>query len=116
MSGGGGGTPIRPSKPSGPGGGEENGGVDCTKIKFNTNLKSPNPDVIQNLEEGDVLAVQVDNGGPLIAVHATGTAGSITHYRFSDIKKCIIDGYTFLAEVTEISGGNCEVSVYSFNQ
>ncbi|MEX2411901.1 MAG: hypothetical protein WD607_11150 [Candidatus Paceibacterota bacterium] len=86
---------------------------DCSEISFQTNLSSPDPDVLEEVTSGDILSISLaSKSGPLVAVHEKGTVGSISHYLFKDIIDCIEAEHTFEAKVLSISSGNCQISVY----
>lgn len=116
MGGGGGGSsynPIDKPKADLSSNDPDTGSPDCSNISFQTNLSSPDPDVVEELSNGDILKISLSTkSGPLIAVHDSGIVGSISHYLFKDLKDCIEAGHTFEAKVLSISSGNCQISVY----
>lgn len=116
MGGGGGGSsynPIDKPKTDLSSNDSDTGSPDCSEISFQTNLSSPDPDILEEVSNGDILSVSLtSDSGPLVAVHEKGTVGSISHYLFKDIKDCIEAGHTFEAKVLSISSGNCQISVY----
>ena len=108
MSGGGPTNGIRNGGPNGP-----DNGSDCTSIVDRTTLSSPDPDVIQGLQENDFLQLVAESQrGPLYAVTSSGeTAGSITSRSLAKILRCIAEGYSYVARVKRVEGGICEVEI-----
>jgi hypothetical protein len=88
--------------------------ADCGTIKFETDLASPQPNVVYTLSVGDVLAVELDTTGARVVVAAVTqlgvTAGSIAT-RAAQLIRCIRAGYSYAAEVLEINGGIVRVRV-----
>jgi hypothetical protein len=105
---------------SGSGGGGGGGGpatpdaqVDCTSLIFRTNLNSPDPAVVSELNRRDVLQVSPKTPqGPIeVIANAGKVAGSITAAQMMRLLQCINDGFEYVAVVLSISGGRVEVEV-----
>ena len=106
MSGPGGGGP-------GPGGPSSGPGVDCSTLTFRTTLNSPDPDVVAQLNRGDILGVRAESdAGPIVAVTSEEeVVGSITSSQMAELLRCVDEGYTYVAIVRSISGGRVDVEV-----
>ena len=101
---------------TGGGAGGTTGTVDCTNIFEETTLASPVPEVLQRLQVGQILRLQLQQPprGPLLAVTDQGeTAGSITTTSLTRLIICINDGHQFVALVRAVSGGKCDVEIRS---
>jgi hypothetical protein len=90
-------------------------GFDCSTLVERTYLNSPVAAVVSSLMVGDVLDVQLQTGSPapsLLAVHSSGaTAGSLTPPRLPQIIDCIQQGFTYVAVVQQINGGQVTVEI-----
>ncbi len=88
--------------------------TECASLIFRTTLNSPDPTVLNDLAENDVLSVRRTGPGNrrIVAVTEQGaTAGSITHGKQVDLLRCLEDGVPFVARVERVSGGACDVQV-----
>ncbi|MEJ7693169.1 hypothetical protein [Daejeonella sp.] len=103
---------------SGSSGGSFGGGFapepTCEKILIRTQLASPVPDVIDDLRTGDVLDVVLGGPtGPLTAQTNDGdVAGAILISNPASLINCINEGFEFKAKVMDITGGDCQISLY----
>ncbi|RNC84576.1 MAG: hypothetical protein ED557_06245 [Balneola sp.] len=125
MSGGGGGGRYYPPRDSNrkngnnatgssQGGSTGSSSIDCKQISFQTNVTSPDPDVLSRIVVGNLLSVGLSSeNGPIIVSFNAQVLGSITNYRYIDLKRCINEGYSYIAEVINIDGGTCSVRIYS---
>jgi hypothetical protein len=98
----------------GGGGGVPDGPRDCATLIFTATLNSPDPAVIATLKPAEVLDVVLDQGPPLRVLANTRnahTAGSITSSQVGSLVGCIKQGYAYVAVVTSINGGACDVQV-----
>lgn len=98
----------------GSGGGGGDGINDCASLHFNTTLNSPDPDVISDLSEGDVLEVKrpdPDNRRVVAVTEDDRTAGSITSSQQTNLVACMESGVTFIARVVKVNGGACDIEV-----
>jgi hypothetical protein len=108
MSGGGGSGDIGPSGPS--------DDLDCSRLAFETQLASPDPNVVGDLREGDVLELDLqvrDGGRHVIAALRPADqrfVGAITE-RTTDLVRCMQQGVRYVAEVIHIDGGWVDVRV-----
>lgn len=103
----------------GGGGGGSGGGppstpkVDCSMLIFRTTLNSPKPAVIKKLKKDEVLdVVAKTTRGPVVVRTAEGEeAGSITSDQLLRLLECIEEGYSYVAIVHSISGGQVTVEI-----
>jgi hypothetical protein len=94
---------------SGAGGGRD----DCPGQPFQTVLGSPNPDIVAELDEGDLLdVVKIDSPvrGVVANVLTGETVGAITR-DIVRLRRCIDNGNEYEAEVIRMSGGSVTVTV-----
>lgn len=100
---------------SGSGPGEPPGEVDCSKLRFATELASPQPRVVATIRVGMTLPVEIDTsrGGPRIIVRTrTGAVvGALISGRMMELLRCLQSGETFVADVTRVDGGDVGVLV-----
>ena len=97
-----------------PGVGDEGVGEDQCDITERTILSSPDPAVVERLEIGHVLTIELQTKDPvrLLAKSTDGaTAGTITSKRMPEIVACIQAGHGYDAEVLSVDGGRVEVMV-----
>ncbi|WIB67438.1 hypothetical protein DEI93_16030 [Curtobacterium sp. MCBD17_035] len=92
---------------------QPSGGPDECAIRFTTVLGSPNPDVVEDLDEGEILDIEKidDPIRGVIAVRYTGeTCGALTR-DIALLRKCIDGGIEYEAEVQRLVGGSVTVEV-----
>jgi hypothetical protein len=107
MSGGGG-------NGGGGGGGGDGERVDCASLIFPTILNSPDPEVLAQLNDGDVLNLRRPDPTKTrveARTAADAIAGTITGGRFADLLVCLERDVAFIAKVVSISNGLCKVEV-----
>jgi len=85
----------------------------CSALAFRVVLNSPQAAVLAMLKRGDLLAVQLDPRveGGVNAVLGDEPAGAITGARKNSLVTCLRNGYTFEAEVIDLTGGLVQVDV-----
>ncbi|PZP99184.1 MAG: hypothetical protein DI587_11035 [Variovorax paradoxus] len=85
----------------------------CATLAFRVVLSSPQASVLSKLKRGDILAVQLDPyvEGGVNAVLVEEPAGAITGGRKNSLVICLQNGYRFVAEVIDLTGGLCTVDV-----
>jgi hypothetical protein len=100
------------------GGGGGGGGVsdydDCAKIHRTTNVVSPSPSVLEDINEGDMGKLRLGSGAKHpIEVVMTGNKvlGTIVGEGVTHIKKCLEEGSKFSVKVTRIKGGAVTVEI-----
>lgn len=102
---------------SGGGGGGGGGGTpvsDCASLNKVTTLNSAIPKVVRALSVNDRLIVTLDPGGTgrVDARLPSGDlAGSLTFSGVGALRKCLEEGWQFVARVREITGGDVTVEV-----
>jgi hypothetical protein len=99
---------------SGPGdssyGGPSRSASDCNIIE-KVPLNSPKASVLKTIHVGDVLTVELQDQ-TLVAVTKVGAiAGSLTPLSLLDLIDCIGKGRRYVACVTDLQGGLCEVEI-----
>ncbi len=104
---------------SGSGGGGGSGGgpatvSDCAKLTKMTTLNSAIPKVVKTLRADDVLAIGLDSGGSgrvEVRTKQGDLAGSITYSGVSALRKCIEEGWQFIAVIRSVKGGDVTVEI-----
>lgn len=97
------------------GGDSTGGGVqidvfDCARFFESAVLNSPKPGVLAKLTAEQELQLVLLENKSLVAVTSEGeVAGSITTASLVQIKKCMDQGYKYIALVKKVEGGRCEV-------
>ncbi|WP_133987064.1 hypothetical protein [Pseudodesulfovibrio indicus] len=87
------------------------GDGDCYDYYESTILNSPDPDVLENISESEILDIEFD-GNTVYAVDDDGAyAGSITTGSLAVLIGCIEMGVDFIAIVEDLDGGRCVVTV-----
>lgn len=74
-------------------------------------LASPNSQVLNKVSEGDILDVEVRNGGLCVVNDQDRRVGSLAKPWTGIIIECIEEGREYQAEVIEVDSGACEVEV-----
>ncbi|MDQ8195245.1 hypothetical protein QEH59_12470 [Coraliomargarita sp. SDUM461004] len=102
------------------GGGSGNGGTrwgggdfdsPCHSLNVTTQIHSPDEDVVNLLQVGDLLDVTLhveDGEEAIVVLHKSDTVGAVIHERLRD---CISAGNAYQAEVIEIEGGVVRVRI-----
>lgn len=89
--------------------------VDCKAIVEETILNSPVAEVLAKLNVSSVLSVEIveTKGRPSLVARASSgeVAGAITSENLRDLIRCIREGHSYRATVTELDGGLCRVEV-----
>ena len=91
---------------------EEGKKTKCNSLSFLTNLSSPVPAIINNLRTGAVLQIELDPRSGVIGAYYHGRiAGTLTSDRIAELLRCMNDGYSYIATVQSINGGDCRVLI-----
>jgi len=90
-----------------------NEGVSCENLVIDTQLSSPNKEVLESLSVGDILYISiVSDQGPVQALTNNGdVAGGILSSRVIDLVNCIVNDHQYLADVLEINGAICRIRI-----
>lgn len=109
MSGSGGGA-------GGGGFGPSDPGTDCQRLRFSATLQSPQPQAVAALSVGElldvVLAPGVGTTPPVVEVRrADGTIVGALIEHLTELLRCLREGFTYVAEVRDITGGSVRVHV-----
>jgi hypothetical protein len=123
MSGGGGGGGVTSGGGGIGGGGSETGGsgggtndaVQCQTVYKGAGLASPKNNVLSKLKPGDTLDLEAHQQGTSYVLYASKAgkkAGTVTHKVIDQIIKCIVEGgYTYIAYIKVLEGGNCSLEI-----
>lgn len=85
----------------------------CERIAFRATINSPQPNIVPNLQPGNILVVRLQTT-PTITVIAelSGVVvGTLTGTRVNELVNCIQNGYQYQATVFSVVGGKCTVDV-----
>lgn len=87
----------------------------CDGLVINTNLASPQAEVIDALNQGDLLEITIaSDQGPIQALDQSGNlAGNIISREQVKLLNCIISGTVYEAEVLSINDGQCNIQIRS---
>lgn len=84
----------------------------CSGKQINTQLSSPNADVITTLSVGDILSIRLLRGGfILVAMSGTEVAGVIVNKEMLKIIECMKKGFAFEAVVRGVFNGRCAITI-----
>ncbi|HBU6114162.1 TPA: hypothetical protein ACNP34_002003 [Citrobacter freundii] len=96
--------------------GQDDFEVTCEKLTIDTQLSSPDPQVVAQLSVGVIMGImQINSKGTLltVAIHNGMQAGGIASPYIQRLRDCMTNGTTYVAKVTAINGGQVRVSVYA---
>lgn len=103
---------------SGGGGGSSGGdsvSTACETLRFDAQLTSPQPAVVQSLKQGEVLTVTIAmmKGQLVVQVRKRSDqiAGGLTGPDATRLRQCIEQGHEYKATVLTINGGQVRVRV-----
>lgn len=86
----------------------------CDGLTIITNLASPKPEVVEGIERGDILIVQISSDqGPIVAIHEGNVAGTIVSRDQIRLLNCILSGTIYEAKVLQSNNGQCQVQIRS---
>ncbi len=87
----------------------------CEGLVINTNLATPNAEVLENLEIGDFLEITIaTDQGPIQALDQEGNlAGNIISREQVKLLNCIISGTIYEAEILSLNDGQCNIQIRS---
>lgn len=87
----------------------------CENLVINTHLSSPDPAVLETLEEGDILTIRVQGDqGPIQAVDDAGVvAGNIISREQARLLQCINEGTQYVADVISIRKAHCDIQIHA---
>jgi len=90
-----------------------NNNESCENLVINTNLASPQANVINNLTVGEVLRVNAaSDRGPIQVLDRNGNvAGDIISREQVRLLNCIINGTTYVAEILSINNAQCTIQI-----
>lgn len=100
------------------GGGGSFGGPDtitCDRLVINTQLSSPKPDVVAQLDKGVELDISLESlpGTTVVVAKFNGAvAGGLASPETARLRQCIAQGTDYSATVIDITGGQVRVRVH----
>lgn len=96
--------------------GQSNFEVTCEKLTIDTQLSSPDPQVVAQLSIGVIMGImQINSNGTLltVAMYNSMQAGGIASPYIQRLRDCMSNGTNYVAKVTGINGGQVRVKVYA---
>ncbi|RIA22248.1 hypothetical protein DFO61_2922 [Ectopseudomonas oleovorans] len=86
----------------------------CATLQFDTQLASPKPQVVAQLNVNDVLDVVFGAGGNqvVVALWKGAEAGGIVDPHLNQLRNCMNQNEQYVARVLQISNGQVRVRVY----
>lgn len=103
MSGGGGGGSWTPDSD-----------VQCSRLRFQTQIATPQPGAVLTLRVGDILDVTVINMGGALAVAVSkngNVVGGLAGGLVNKLRECLLGGTNFRATVLTINGAQIMVEI-----
>ena len=88
--------------------------VPCNRLRFDTQIATPQPDALPALNVGDVLDVGIISIGGAQAVAVSKnreTVGGLAGGMVARLRECILSGHTFKATVLSINGAQVMVRI-----
>lgn len=87
--------------------------TDCNSLVIKTKLASPVRRVVDEINIGDTLFVELTPpAGPVRIMTESGkVAGSVLPMDLEQLVQCISDGHEYIAKVTEVNMGNCQIII-----
>jgi hypothetical protein len=87
----------------------------CENLIIITNLATPQAQVINNINVGDILNVDiVTDQGPIQVLDLNGNlAGNVISREQIRLLNCLVKGVVYVAEVIGINNGQCQIRIYS---
>lgn len=88
--------------------------VSCSRLRFSTQIATPQPGAILVVYQGDVLDVNVENinGAQAVAVRKSGTlVGGLAGGLVNKLRECLLGGTLFKATVLSINGAQIMVEI-----
>ena len=88
--------------------------VSCSRLRFSTQIATPQPGAIQAVRQGGVLAGSVVNinGAQAVAVSKNGTlVGGLAGGLVNKLRECLLGGTLFKATVVSINGAQIMVEI-----
>lgn len=82
--------------------------IACERLQFETDVRSPNPAVIAQIQVGDVLDVQLRKGPPdtVVLIFQGQDVGGIVSPKAARLRECLAGGTRYTATVIAKRGAN----------
>lgn len=88
--------------------------VSCSRLRFRTQIATPQAGVVQSLREGHVLGVGIVgvDGAPVVAVFRDGSlVGGLAGGLVTKLRECLLGGTFYKATVVTVNGGYVLVDI-----
>lgn len=88
--------------------------VSCSRLRFRTQIATPQAGAVQTLREGHVLGVGIMNidGAQAVAVFKDGTLmGGLAGGLVTKLRECLLGGTFFKATVVTANGGHVVIDI-----
>lgn len=89
--------------------------IACDRLVINTQLSSPKPEVVDQLDKGTELDVSLESypGTTVVVAKFNGAvAGGLASPETARLRRCIEQGTNYCATVIDITGGQVRVRVH----
>jgi hypothetical protein len=88
-------------------------GDSCNELTINTQIATPQAEVIATLSVGDLLTIQISSDQHTVQILDINgkVAGNVISSKLIRLINCINNGTIFIAEVLSVDGGACEIQV-----
>lgn len=89
--------------------------IECDRLVINTQLSSPKPEVVDQLDKGFELPVSLETypGMTVVVAKFNGAvAGGLASPETARLRRCIEQGTSYSATVIDVTGGQVRVRVH----
>ena len=91
-------------------------GDPCERLRIETNIMSPNDEVMKTVHSGDVLSVSLQHSQTrryVVVSDANGRiVGTVGSEQVISLIECIDKGHVYKADVLSVEGGACRISIH----
>jgi hypothetical protein len=88
----------------------------CNGLVINTQLSSPDEDVLRMITVGDELRIGLVDSYILAAFYENDVVGVIVNKEILNIMMCMEQGFKFRARVRNLVGGRCSITIRCVNK
>lgn len=88
--------------------------ISCSRLRFSTQIATPQSGVIQTVKQGDILDVSVVNmnNAQAVAIFKTGSlVGGLAGGLVNKLRECLLGGTLFKATVVSVNGAQVMVEI-----
>lgn len=96
---------------TGGGGAISDSPLNCREVDEFVNLASPNPEAIKEIEARERLKVKVGGQSVVVVLDDDTVVGAISETWTAELRECIENQYSYVAEVISTDGAVCRVNV-----